>query len=92
MSEMISTAPSYGDLFERAVVLKSERLSEELAHGLLASRFPSSDQKRLKRLAAKQRSGKITPEELGEMDRYIQVADLLEVLKAKAAAALQTKP
>jgi hypothetical protein len=50
--------------------------------------FPSEDQRRLRELAEKQRQGNLSESDKAGMDRYVKVADFIEVLKAKAAASL----
>jgi hypothetical protein len=79
-------------LIARIVELEKGDFSEELAQYLLKRRFPPEDQAYLKRLAAKQRMGALTPDEEREMDRYIRVADFMEALKAKALATVGPNP
>jgi len=76
------------ELVTRVIGPERGDLSAELARFVLSCRFPPEDQRRLKELAEKQRTDSLTAEEESEMDRYIQVADLLEALKAKALASL----
>lgn len=85
----VSTAQTFSQLLARVIDPGRNELSHELAQYLAALRFPPEDQQRLKELAEKQRRVTLSEAEEAEMDSYIQVADLVEVLKAKALMALK---
>lgn len=85
MSTLIIT-PTFLQLLARVVERSQAGFSRELAQYLASLRFPEADQHRLQELAEKQRRGTLTAAEEAEMDIYIRVADLIELLKAKAMA------
>jgi hypothetical protein len=61
----------------------------ELARLILAVGIKPDDKQRTRELLAKQRQGRITVEELDELDSYIQTDRLLAVLKTRAMLALK---
>ena len=85
----VSTEPTLSELLSRVIDPGKPELSHELARYLSELRFPPADQQRLKELAEKQRQGRLSEAEEMEMDGYIQAADLIDVLKAKALASLK---
>lgn len=64
-------------------------LSEDAARALLRLRFSASDRGRMNRLAAKNRQGKLRPEEEVELDNYIRVGQTLGILQSKARRSLK---
>ena len=92
MVDISTVPPTISDLLWRVIEPDDGSFSEEFARFLVARRFPAKDQRRLKELGEKQRRGTLTGEEEAEMDCYIKVADLLELLKAKALTSLKEKP
>lgn len=85
----VSSGATLSDLLVRVIEPDRQELSHELAEYLSRLHFPPQDQQRLKELAEKQRQGTLSEAEEMEMDSYIQVADLVEVLKAKALTSLK---
>lgn len=65
----------------------------EVARYLLSVSFSKEDKARMHELAVKNREGKISPQELEELDSYIRAGDLLAILQSKARTTLkQSKP
>lgn len=85
----VSNGTTLSELLVRVIEPEKQELSQELAEFLARLQFPPQDQQRLKELAEKQRQGTLSEVEEAEMDGYIQVADLVEVLKAKALTSLK---
>jgi hypothetical protein len=63
----------------------------ELARYLLGLRFSDAEQATMHELAVKNQQGKITPEELRELDGYVKAGDLLAILQSKARMALKKR-
>jgi hypothetical protein len=77
------------DILDRALAPLEQRLSRELAQGLLTLDFSESDHARYQVLARKAQGGSLTPEERSELDWYLDLNDFLSILKLKAELALQ---
>ena len=88
MAQLSPTVPTITDILGRVHEPQDTSFSEEFARFIINCRFPKNDQIRLQELAEKQRVSKLTESEQAEIDCYLKVADLVEVLKAKAAATL----
>ena len=74
----------------RRVVDSDQRvLSADAARAILRLRFNASDRGRMNRLAAKNRQGKLKPEEEVELNNYIRVGQTLGILQSKARQSLQ---
>jgi hypothetical protein len=63
--------------------------SRELARHILNVTFTDADKARMHELAEKNQEGTISPEELQELDNYVNVGDLLAILQSKARMALK---
>jgi hypothetical protein len=59
-----------------------------LARHILQLGFSQEDRARMHELAVKNQEGRISAEELDELDNYIKVGDLLAILRLKARNAL----
>jgi hypothetical protein len=77
-------------IFRRVVDSDNEDLSPEAARALLRLRFGARDRARMNRLAAKNRDGKLKPNEELELDNYIRVGQTLGILQSKARRSLGT--
>src|SRR5438105_461407 len=73
-------------------VVEAEELFEstEAARAILRLRFGERDLARINRLAAKNRAGKLKPEEEEELNNYIRVGQTLGILQSKARRSLKT--
>ena len=63
--------------------------SADAARAILRLRFSASDRARMNRLAAKNRHGKLKPEEEVELDNYIRVGQTLGIFQSKARRSLK---
>jgi hypothetical protein len=63
--------------------------SAEAARAILRFRFSARDQERMNRLAAKNRQGKLKPEEEEALSNYIRVGQTLGILQSKARRSLR---
>ncbi|HZL37689.1 MAG TPA: hypothetical protein VFC78_20395 [Tepidisphaeraceae bacterium] len=72
-------------------VLNSQRgnLSPELARHILSLDFPPVDHARYAALSDKAQAGTLAPSERAELEDYLNVNDLLLIMKAKAQASLR---
>jgi hypothetical protein len=63
--------------------------SLEVARHIVNLGFAEDDKRRMHELAVKNEQGRISPEELDELDSYIKVGDLLAILQSKARKRLK---
>jgi hypothetical protein len=64
-------------------------LSAETAQTLLALVFPPADRERLHALLVKNQAGALTPAEQQEVESYLRVGRVLDLLHSKARQALK---
>jgi hypothetical protein len=64
-------------------------LSAEAAQALLRLDFNADDRTHMHQLAAKNRSGNLTPAEEQELNSYIRVGQMLGILQSKARRSLR---
>jgi hypothetical protein len=76
-------------ILRRVVDSNQPMLSADAARAILRLRFSATDQRRMNRLAAKNRQGKLKPEEEVELNNYIRVGQTLGILRSKARRSLQ---
>jgi hypothetical protein len=79
------------DILERVISPKRGGFSPDVAREVLKFSFPPKDRDRYERLSHKAQVGKLTEKERAELENYLNVNDLLILLKAKAEASLQNK-
>ena len=77
-----------GDILERIIAARNGRLSPEAARSLLALRFPAADAVRIHALLRKNNSGRISAEERIDLEKYLRVGQLLDLLHANARASM----
>jgi hypothetical protein len=65
--------------------------SPEVARHLLSVTFTDEDKARMHELAVKNQEGRISPEELQELDSYIKAGDMLALLKSRARMTLKKR-
>lgn len=85
------TSTSEAAIFSRVFADGRHSLTPELARHILTLEFNDDDKARMHELAVKNQEGRISPEELGDLDSYIKVADLVAILQSKARKFLRTK-
>jgi hypothetical protein len=78
-------------ILRRVVDRRHAQLSAEAARALLRLDFDSRDRKRMNQLAAKNRLGRLNPDEDAELNGFIHVGQVLGILKSKARTALKRK-
>jgi hypothetical protein len=77
-------------ILRRVVDSDQPMLSADAARAILRLRFGATDQRRMNRLAAKNRQGKLKPEEEVELSNYIRVGQTLGILQSKARRSLKS--
>jgi len=77
------------EILTRSIQPENGNLSVDAARSLLTFRLAQSDWERVNDLAAKARSGDLSPEERAELDEYERVTCLLELLQSKARLSLK---
>lgn len=87
MSTDTSTSSSTVAIFARLFDPDRIELSPDLAAMLLKITFDQQDRDRMHELAARNREAGLTPEEEAELDSYLQVGCLLDVMHARARVA-----
>lgn len=76
-------------ILERVISPQRGGFSPELAREVLKFAFPPEDRTRYQQLSSKAQDGLLTPEERAELEDYLDVDDLLMILKAKAQVSLR---
>jgi hypothetical protein len=71
-------------IFGRVFANGRQPMTPEVAGHVRNLGFSDEDKNRMHVLALKNQEGQISPEELGELDNYIKVGDLLAILQSKA--------
>jgi hypothetical protein len=77
-------------IFGRVFADGRQALTPELARHILALGFSDEDKARMHELALKNQEGRISAEELRDLDSYVKVADLVAILQSKARKLLKT--
>jgi hypothetical protein len=83
------TNSSEAVIFSRIFTGGDSGLTLEVARYILSVSFTDEDKARMHELAVKNREGKISPEELEELDGYIKAGDILALVKSKARMTLK---
>jgi hypothetical protein len=73
-------------------ILEGLIVSPESAQALLAIRFASQDEERMRQLIERNNRGTISDTEKDEMEAYSRIGSLLAILQAKARLFLKTPP
>ena len=76
-------------IVSRILTSNREGMPPELARSILSLGFSTEDRVRMQELAAKNRRGELSPQELEELDSYITAGDILAIWQSKARQALQ---
>ena len=75
-------------ILERVIDPRHGGFSTELARHILGFSFPPKDRVRYEKLSYKAQDGALSAAERAELEDYLNVNDLLIILKAKAQASL----
>ena len=78
-------------ILTRVIRPTQDDLSPAAARALLKFDFPAEDRERMHDLAAKNQAGKLTVAERQELDGYLRVGRLLDLLSAKARLSLKKR-
>ena len=89
MSEAAAVETSEMAILRRVVDPEEPFRSVEAAEAILGLRFSAADRARVNRLAAKNRQGKLKPEEEEALNNYIRVGQTLGILQSKARRSLK---
>ena len=90
MSDLhLTNGTSGATIFSRIFESSREGISAELARHILGLGFSTEDRSRMRELAAKNRRGDISHQELEELDNYITAGDILAIWQSKARRALK---
>ena len=82
--------PSDSTILERVIKPERAGFSPELARNILAFDFPPADHQRYQELSAKASEGTLSETERAELEEYLEVNDLLTIIKAQAEASLRS--
>jgi hypothetical protein len=87
----MATAPKNGHGTSQAAIFGRvwDGLTPVLARHVLQLGFSGRDRDRMHELAVKNQAGTLGPEELAELDNYIQAGDLLAIVQARAGKILK---
>jgi hypothetical protein len=78
-------------ILERVINAKSGDFPVALARQVLKFSFPPKDRARYEKLSYKAQTGKLTAAERARLEDYLNINDLLMILKAKAEASLHRR-
>jgi hypothetical protein len=87
-----ATIPSEADILERVIMPENPDFSIDAARAILRLQFDEGSTKRIRQLLRKNNRGRITAEERVELEHYLRVGQLLDLLQAKARLRLQGPP
>jgi hypothetical protein len=90
MASVENAASSEMAILRRVVDSDNAEMSPEAARAILRLRFGPKDRARMNRLSAKNRDGKLKPNEESELENYIRVGQTLGILQSKARRSLRT--
>jgi hypothetical protein len=76
-------------ILARAILPASKALSRDLAEEILQWDFPPEDKQRMAELSAKARAGELNAVEEAEIDSYVRVGHIVNVMQAKARLAIK---
>jgi hypothetical protein len=79
-------------ILERVIDPERGEFPPELARQILRFHFPPADVARYAELSAKAQDGSLSDAERQDLEDYVNVNDLLMILKAKAETSLRQKP
>jgi hypothetical protein len=65
------------------------KLSSEAVRAIIKIDFPQADKDRMRKLAAKARTGTLTAEEQEAIDAYGRIGSFISIMKSKARVALR---
>jgi hypothetical protein len=84
-----NTSSFEASILGRVIKQEGRALSKSAARAMLTFHFPQSDLARMNELAAKNQEGKLSRVEQGELEAYLRIGRLLDLLSAKARLALR---
>ncbi len=95
MSTDLMASPAV-DTFDTAILTRAisparNTLSPEAAQEILRWEFSPQDQERMAELSEKARQGALTPDEEVEIDSYVRVGHIVNLMQAKARLAMQER-
>jgi hypothetical protein len=90
MPQPQTPANSEAAILSRVIQAKKPTLSRQAAKDLLDMGFTKEDRERMHQLAVKNQRGALSSKEEHELDNYVRVGRLLDLLSAKARKSLQT--
>jgi hypothetical protein len=76
-------------ILTRAISPASKSLSRDVAEEILQWDFPPEDKQRMAELSAKARAGELNSEEEAEIDSYVRVGHIVNLMQAKARLAIK---
>ena len=79
-------------ILTRAISPSRSTLSREAAQEILRWDFSPEDQQRMAELSTKARHGDLTPDEEAEIDSYVRVGHIVNLMQAKARLAIKQAP
>jgi hypothetical protein len=86
------TSINESDILERVMAARNGPLPAAAARSLLALKFPATDARRIRGLLRKNNAGTITANERIALEKYLRVGQFLDLLHARAGAALGKPP
>ncbi len=85
---MTPTATVETEILSRVIGAENPDFTPDAARSILRLQFVSSDRDRMNELAEKSRAGLLTEEESAELDAFLFVGSILDLLRSKARQTL----
>ena len=77
------------EILSRVIGPENPAFSDEAARSILAMRFNDADAQRMNALAAKARQGELTQEEESQLEAYLFVGALVDLMHSRARLSLK---
>ncbi len=84
------SVPTEAAILLRVIEPERGNWSHAAAEAILKFRFPAPDIERMNLLTAKASAGDVSPDEQAELESYLRVGRLLDLLHSKARLSLKT--
>jgi hypothetical protein len=75
-------------IWARLIQAPKASISPDAARYLISVDFGDADHARIQDLMEKSNEGMLTPDEMAELDRYVNIANVLSVMHSRARVAL----
>jgi hypothetical protein len=89
MAQVAFRPSTHAEILRKVFDVPGRGMTRPLAESILALDFPEAEAARVDELNAKANDGRLTEEELSELEAYVSVGDLLAYWQSRARQILQ---